>query len=140
MRPARYVVNQTGCGRFLGAVFIVTGGLVLLAYSGIVPHRITKWWPVLIIAAGVLLFGRHYWQAFRNRPRVPAVIDAGSTVAGSNRRISPPAFPVLVIAVGVYLLLQSVAGVSTYEILAIVLIALGFLFLAGNVRASVSRR
>lgn len=141
MRPATYVMRSTGCGRFLGIVLIAVGLVVLLANSGLgIPTGYTKWWPLIVIALGVYLLLRHYWNRLAGRPQVPAVVDVG--MGRQWRRpghLSPPGLPVLIIAIGLWRLALNLHWTSTWVLVAVILIALGALFLAGSLRAGVSR-
>jgi hypothetical protein len=142
-RSTRYVVQTGGCGRLLGILCIVFGGLFLLTYYGVIPHRISKWWPLVIVAFGVFLLIRHYWLWFRNRPKKYEVLDPLSPTLGQPPRDHSPGTPaaaVLVLVVGAYCLLRYTFNVINLGVLlALLLIVLGVMFLAGNARARMRR-
>src|SRR5579872_26417 len=143
MAPAsRFVIRSTGCGRFLGILLILIALIVLLANSGLgIPSKYARWWPVIVIALGVLLLIRHYWNLFFSRNRAGNVFEAGviPRLGGGDRSWRPPALPIIIIALGVWRLAVNFHWVSTPVLVAILLLALGALLLSGSVRASMSR-
>ena len=143
MGPAtRYVVRSTGCSRFIGLVLIVVGLVVLVFNSGLgISWQYRRWWPVLIIAFGIYLLIRHYWLRLGNRSRAGQVFDAGvlPTLMGRGRRSRVPTGPLVIVVIGVCWLLINLLGPKPWVIWAIGLIALGALFLAGSLRATVAR-
>ena len=143
MAPAsRFVIRSTGCGRFLGILLILIALIVLLANSGLgIPSKYARWWPVIVIALGVLLLIRHYWNLFFKRNRAGNVFEAGviPRLGGGDRSWRPPALPIIIIALGVWRLAVNFHWVSTPVLVAILLLAIGALLLSGSVRASMSR-
>jgi hypothetical protein len=117
------VVQSRGCGSALGAALIAAGALVLLVHYDVLPQRLLDWWPVIIIAWGVWMLVAHYWRVLVQR-REMAIPGIGPVVRVRPRR-SAPVFPVLVIAVGTYLLLSNLHYISFGIIVAAVLILLG---------------
>ena len=115
-----------------------SGALVILSYYNVIPSRFTKWWPVLIIALGILMLLQHYWRELRKPSGVAQVLDPmaprpfGSGAAGRN--LSPPLVPIIIVAGGVYLLLRNFHEISLGVVLAVVLILVGALFLTASVR------
>jgi hypothetical protein len=141
MRPAtRYVVRSTGCGQFLGAVLIFVGVVVLVANTGL-GMGYSRLWPIIVIAAGLLLLIRHYWNQYHNRPGAQQLLDGGLIPRlGSGRfNWSPPGIPMLIIAFGVWRLVVNLHWARTWVLVAIALILIGVLFLGGSIRASFSR-
>lgn len=47
--------SQNTSGRLIGAGFVALGALLTLQHLGIVYFRIRDWWPVFIIAAGLMI-------------------------------------------------------------------------------------
>lgn len=144
MRPVALVVRSTGCGRFVGLVFVAIGALVLLSYYHIIPGRVSRWWPVLIIGLGALLFLRHYWRIFRQRSPAAQVLDPNAPIPSvpvrRTRKLSPPAFPLIIAGVGAYLLLRNLHYISLGVVLAVTLILIGLLFLASGMRTGRTRK
>ncbi|GEM_PF-2471030 len=134
-------VRSTGCGRVLGLGLVLVGVIVLLVHYHVVPTKVGRWWPVIIIALGVALLVRHYWQLLSRR-RPAAIVDPSSPfpVFPRPRSYAPPGFALVVIAVGIYLLLDSLHYVTLGVALAILFILLGAAVLSGSVRASLRRR
>ncbi len=132
-------VRTSGCGRVLGTLLIGIGALVILSYYGVIPHRVTRWWPVLVVAFGIYLLLRHYWLALRDR-RTPDSLQvlgpSTPTTVPKRRPFTPPLVPVAVMAVGAYLLLSNLHYLSLGVLVAIVLILVGVAFLTGSVRRS----
>ena len=94
----------------LGGLLIVLGLIFLLNNFNLVPANYLQWWPVVILAAGLWLFGR---GALR---RDGTSLVAGTVVAtlggfwllDSLGRVDERLFvPILVIALGAGLLLRS---------------------------------
>jgi len=133
-------IRNLGCARLLGLVLVVIGALVILSYYGLIPHKITRWWPVLVIAFGVWLLFRHYWRVVRDK-KAPAVevLDVlnPQPAALRRRRLVPPVSSLIVIAIGVYLLLSSLHYLSFGVLVAAALILLGLVVLAASARHSV---
>lgn len=117
------VVQSRGCGSALGAVLIAIGAIVLLVHYNVIPHRLVDWWPVVIIAWGVWMLVVYYWRVLVQR-RYLAIPGIGPVVRVRPRRAAP-VFPILVIAVGTYLLLSNLHYISFGIIVAAVLILLG---------------
>lgn len=86
----RVVSSDRASGRVSGGMVMLVGALLAADQVYRLPARIWDWWPLLLIAAGVLL-------VFRSREgEVPATTDRDATEfafwSGVRRRIATPNF------------------------------------------------
>ena len=98
---------------------------------GVFPHDVTKWWPLIVIAFGVFLLVRHYYQLFKQRKKKYEVLDPNTPIAVSRtspRRLAPPASRLGFLRSVSYLLLRYTFDViSLGVVIAVVLVLIGVL-------------
>jgi hypothetical protein len=136
------VVRTTGCGRFTGIVLIGSGLLILFLNTGFgIPAKYFRFWPVVIIAFGMYLISRHYWELLMSQSRMQQVIEAGAIprFAPRGRSLSPPGFPSIVTLFGVWLLLRNLHVITVWVTWVVLLVSLGVLIIAGSMRGSFAR-
>ena len=95
---------------FWGVLLILLGLVFLLNNFNMVPASLVHWWPVLILGAGILLFGRGLAERQGGGLVAGTVLAAlgGFWLLDSLGRMDQRLFvPVLLIALGVGLLLRS---------------------------------
>jgi hypothetical protein len=113
--------SNRGSGLFWGILLIVLGLGFLLNNFNLVPEGIFSLWPLLVIGAGLWMVGR------------AAVRHAGQGLVGG----------IVVLALGMFWLLENYGRVSRQMFLPVLLIALGLGLLLRNLfqsRVSASRR
>jgi hypothetical protein len=117
------VIHARGCGPAFGILLVAIGVLLLLLHYHAIPRHWLDWWPALIIVWGVWLLVRHYWRVLIRR-RALALPGLGPII-NVRPRFAPPTIPLLIIAIGAYLLLSNLHYVSLGVIIAALLIVLG---------------
>jgi len=131
-----------GCAPGCGITLIVAGVVFLCVNFGIIPWKIARWWPVLLIALACGLLVRHYWLLLRDRgpvSRVPAASGGTPVLVDRRRSWRPPALPVVVAGVGVYELLKNLGYLTLGVSIAVVLIVCGLALLLAGGRSIVRR-
>jgi hypothetical protein len=97
-------------GLFWGALLILLGLVFLLNNFNLVPANLIRWWPVLVLGAGIWLFGRGLAQRHGGGLVAGTVLAAlgGFWLFANLGRADERLFvPILLIALGVGLLLRS---------------------------------
>jgi LiaI-LiaF-like transmembrane region len=135
-------IRSRGCAPGCGIALIAAGVVFLCINFGVIPWRIARWWPVLVIALGVVVFVRHYWLVFRQRgpvSRIPTSTRGAPVLVDNRMTWKPPVLPIVVAGIGVYLLLKNLGYLTFGVSVAVILIVCGVaLLLAGSL--SLSRR
>lgn len=128
-------VRSTGCGRLLGILLVIVGAFILLSYYRVIPTKESRWWPVIIIILGLALLARHYIGVLRASRSKSDVLAPGTSIPilpHRNRGWSPPVAPLVIMALGCYLLLSNLHYVSLGVVLAVILILIGAAVLLGG--------
>lgn len=103
--------NSNRSALFFGLALIVVGVLFLLNNVGLIPLEVARLWPVLVIAAGVWVFGSALGRR-RGGGLMGGVIllTAGVMLLLQNYEYVPDSAlgPAMIIAAGVGLLLRGV--------------------------------
>lgn len=97
-------------GLFWGALLIMLGLVFLLNNFNMVPFSLLQWWPVLILGAGILLFGRSLAERQGGGLVAGTVLAAlgGFWLLDNLGRLDERLFvPILLIALGLGLLFRS---------------------------------
>jgi hypothetical protein len=128
-------IRSRGCAPGCGIALITAGVIFLCINFGIIPWRIARWWPILIIALGFALLVRHYWLLLRERgpvSRMPASSPGAPGPVDRHRSWKPPALPVVVCGVGVYELLKNLGYLTLGVSIAVILIVCGLALVLGG--------
>jgi predicted membrane protein len=84
---AKFLDAVTGQGRFAGIFLMLFGALLLLDNLAVVHFRIRDYWPLLLIALGIVILWRAFGHAHRSSDAARDSIDSTLAVLGGVNKV-----------------------------------------------------